>query len=237
MALTVLLLVLQLPVAAAGVVAASWLLAAARARHLPPAPFHLSLRERLLRLGLCWLQPLVRETARLLGMLELGAAPGRGPCWTTSPAEPRKWALPLGELSFWSESGPAREAFLREFEAFVRSHHGAVRGDDGWQGFDLELRPEADLSPAIVTVEEYHGDNRCLLRVRRLLRVPPQLAIGLGIALALLLWQALAGSELARIGLAALGLSTAAVLLITRGLLLAASQRAALRSMEHGARS
>lgn len=236
-ALALLLLVLQQPVAAAGVATASWLLAAARARHLPPAPFRLSLRERLLRLGLCWLQPLVRETARLLGMLDLGAAPGRGPCWATSPEEPRKWALPLGESSFWSESGPARETFLHEFEAYVRSHHGAVRTDDGWQGFDLELRPEADLSPAIVTVEEYHGDNRCLLRVRRLLRVPPLLALGLIIALLLLLWQSLAGSELARIGLAALGLSTAAILLITHGLLHNATQRAALRSTELRAKS
>jgi GT2 family glycosyltransferase len=234
-AFALLLLALQQPAAAVGIGAASWLQAAARARHLPPAPFQLSLRERLLRLGLCWLQPLVRETARLLGMLDLGAAPGRGACWTSAVAEPRKWALPLGESSFWSESGPAREAFLREFETFVRSHHGAVRGDDGWQGFDLELRPEADLSPAIVTVEEYHGDGRCLLRVRRLLRLPPLLAIGLVIGLALLLWQSLAGSELAHIGLATLGLGTAAVLLVTHGLLHTASQRAALRSMERGA--
>lgn len=240
-ALALLLLALQLPAAAAGVAAASWLLAAARARQLPPPPFRLSLRERLLRLGLCWLQPLVRETARLLGMLDLGAAPGRGPCWTTSPAESRKWALPLGELSFWSESGPARAAFLSEFAAFVRSHHGAVRGDDGWQGFDLELRPEADLSPAVITVEEYHGESRSLLRVRRLLRLPPMLALGLGVALVLLLWQSVTGSELARVGLAALGLSTAAVLLLTRGLLDAASRRAAQRagllSTEHAAES
>ena len=218
-ALAVLFLALGLPAFAAGVFAASWLLAAGRARHLPPAPFRLSVRERLLRLVLCWLQPLVREGARLLGMLDLGAAPGRGPCWQASPSPSPKWVLPLGEQPFWSEAGPCREAFLREFETCVRAVHGAVRGDDGWQDFDLELRPEADLSPAILTVEEYHRDEHCLLRVRSQLRFPLLLALVLAGTLGLLAWNAAAGSEPACIGLAALGLSTAAVVLIARSTL------------------
>lgn len=171
LALAILLLALQFPLASAGVAAASWLLAAARARHLPPAPFRLSLRERLLRLGLCWLQPLVRETARLLGMLDLGASPGRGPCWQTSAAEPRKWALPLGEQCFWSEHGPARERFLRAYIAQARAKHESVREDDGWQSFDVELRPESHVSPALTSVEENHGDGHHLLRVRGVLRL------------------------------------------------------------------
>ena len=189
-ALAILLLILRQPAAAAGVGLASWLLAALRARHLPPAPFQLSLRERLLRLGLCWLQPLVRESARLLGMLDLGAAPGRGPCWESAPTEPRKISLPLGELRFWSERGPVRERFLNAFATQARARHKAVCADDGWQCFDLELSPECHFSTAIISVEENHGDSRHLLRVRGRIRFSIWSVLALASVVAWVIWQA-----------------------------------------------
>ncbi len=166
------LLVCGQAAAALGVFVFSWLLALCRARSLPPAPFRLTLRERLTRLALCWLQPMVREGARLRGMVETGAFPGGWPEWDTAwpaPCDHRR-ALPAGELHLWSESGPRRGRFLREYAALAASQHDAVRVDDGWQSFDVELQPDAHFSPAVITTEEYHGRGRCLLRVRLLWR-------------------------------------------------------------------
>lgn len=169
-ALVILLLLCQAPFSALGVFLFSWLTALCRARQLPPAPFHLSLRERLMRLCLCWLQPIVREGARLRGMIEHSAVPAAWPQgwgqWHSSPPFAHGLNLPAGEYAFWSDAGPLRQRFLSEYEARARAHHIPVRGDDGWQDFDLELAPDAYLPSRLRTVEEYHGRGRSLLRVR-----------------------------------------------------------------------
>lgn len=171
----VILLACGMPLAALGVFLFSWLLALCRARNLPPAPFRLTLREKLTRLGLCWLQPIVREGARLRGMVEHSALPAAWPEWDGVWPAPfdRRLALPAGEFIFWSEAGPLRERFLREYKALACERHESLRDDDGWQDFDIERSPDSSFSTAIVTVEEYHGKGRCLLRVRQFWKAPP----------------------------------------------------------------
>lgn len=177
--LVVILLLAQMPLAALGVFGLSWLLALGRTRSLPPAPFRLTLREKMMRLCLCWLQPIVREGARLRGMVEHGAFPAAWPEWDgvwAAPTESR-FTLPVCEQAFWSESGPLRERFLSELRAQAHAQHLPVRDDDGWQDYDLEINPGSYVSQRILTVEEYHGQGRCLLRVR------------LGWSAARLVWQ------------------------------------------------
>ncbi|WP_166647354.1 glycosyltransferase [Prosthecobacter fusiformis] len=167
-------LLLRMPMAAAVIVSFSLLLAACRLRCLTLAPFSLTLRESFLLLGLCWWQPVAREWERLLGMIRLGARPeGSTPLrHPRQPRRPRKITVPLGEVAFWSESGIGRMELLAKFKHHFEVAGMAVRQDDGWRFFDLETPSQGLLSPAIATVTEYHGGQRCLTRVRLLMRMP-----------------------------------------------------------------
>jgi O-antigen biosynthesis protein len=132
----------------------------------------LSLKERGLLWLLCWLQPMVREWARLRGMLELGARPSFRPHLPDilPPLRPRKWTLRLFHLKFWSESAIGREDLLKVVESCMASKM-PMRWDDGWRWFDVECCSEQAFSPALMTVTEYHGGLRYLTRAAVLLRV------------------------------------------------------------------
>lgn len=62
------------------------------------------------------MQPVVREWARLRGMITLGARPSRRPVLPEiiPPEMPHKRAITLGALRFWSETGVNRDAWLHE---------------------------------------------------------------------------------------------------------------------------
>ncbi|MDZ4402000.1 glycosyltransferase [Prosthecobacter sp.] len=128
------------------------------------------------RVLLCWLsflQPIVREWARLRGMLRLGARPSRQPLLPeiVPPEMPHKTALTLGTLRFWSEAGVTRDAWLHQMRLALKAAHILHREDDGWRWFDLEAWPWAEISRAWLSVTEYHGGQRCLTRVRLVLRI------------------------------------------------------------------
>lgn len=132
-----------------------------------------TLRDRLLIAWLSFLQPVVREWARLRGMIRLGARPSRHPLLPeiVPPAMPHKKAITLATLRFWSEQDVTREAWLREMHAVLHRTHTAHRDDDGWRWFDIEAWPWAGISRAWLSVTEYHGEGRCLTRVRCMLRM------------------------------------------------------------------
>ncbi len=129
--------------------------------------------DRLLLWWLSLLQPVVREWARLRGMLALGARPSCQPLLPEiiPPERPHKLALHLGTLRFWSETGATRDAWLAELRKALKAAHVTVRDDDGWRWFDLEAWPWAGVSRAWLSVTEYHDANRRLTRVRLLLRM------------------------------------------------------------------
>lgn len=131
------------------------------------------LRDRLLLWWLSFLQPMVREKARLDGMLKLGARPSRHPLLPDimPPMRPHKITLSLGTLRFWSESGADREAWLQELGKVLRAAHILFREDDGWRWFDVETWPWSEVSRAFLSVTEFHPDERRLTRVRLLLRI------------------------------------------------------------------
>lgn len=181
-------LLLRQPGAAFGIGVFSAVLAACRLRHLPVFPFVLRLHEKLLLLLLCWLQPVVREGARVTGMIRLHARPSCKPPLREVfiPKRPRKWALPMGEMAFWSDQGVCREELLKQLQMLFSVQRMPVRLDDGWRLFDIELRPEAGLSSAIVTATEYHSGTQCLTRVRILVRLSFRLALFMVLFMALL---------------------------------------------------
>lgn len=146
------------------------------------------LRDRLLLGWLSGAQPVVREWARLLGMLRLGARPTWQPVLPEimPPEMPHKQAVSLGTLKFWSEAGVTREAWLEALRHTLKTSHVIFRQDDGWRWFDIEAWPNGTLSRAFLSVTEYHGEGRCLTRVRLILRMRR------GLGLNLLLWLAVA---------------------------------------------
>lgn len=185
-ALLLLALVFRLPGVALLVLALGLGAALLRRWRLPSPPHPLRLWQELLLFWLCLRQPLTREAARVLGMLRLGARPGRDPAPAEVPAPPKppqKWALSFGEMAFWSENHKDRHAWLSLFQEELLRRQLPLRLDDGWRRFDFEAYPRAELSAAALSVTEYHGEGRCLTRARFLLRFTP----GLGLALVLML--------------------------------------------------
>lgn len=145
-------------------------------------------RDRALLWCLSWLQPVVREWARLRGMVKLGARPSLAPVLPEimPPEMPHKQSLTLGTLKFWSEDGITRDAWLEALSRSLKAAHIVFRQDDGWRWFDLESWPNGALSRGFLSVTEYHGNNRCLTRVRLIVRMRR------GLGWNLLLWLAVA---------------------------------------------
>ncbi|MBL9134009.1 MAG: glycosyltransferase [Verrucomicrobiaceae bacterium] len=172
-ALAVLMLVVKLPALAAALlffaIWAAWRISARNARAA-------SLRgalDRALLLLLSFLQPVVREFARLRGMIIYTARPTWRPHLPDilPPVKPRKITIRLATLRFWSESGRDRYQLIEAMRHQLVHERRLFRQDDGWRWFDLELNPQNDLSCSLLTVTEYHGGGRCLTRVRCMLRL------------------------------------------------------------------
>lgn len=141
-----------------------------------------------LRLWLmCLLQPVVREWARLRGMIETGARP----TFRTSlpdilpPIRPTKKTLRLAVLNYWSATGKGREEWLAALRQELAARSMKHREDDGWRWFDVESAPLAWL-----TVTEHHGGPRKLTRVAVLMRLGWRRCL---VALAVLLGGGLLG--------------------------------------------
>ncbi len=129
--------------------------------------------NRLLLWLLCFLQPVVREFARLRGMLQFKSRPSWRPTLPDiiPPIKPRKISLSLGALTFWNDQGHDRHHWLQALRFELNREHQITREDDGWRWFDIETMPHLDLSRAFLSVTEYHGQDRCLTRVRHILRI------------------------------------------------------------------
>jgi GT2 family glycosyltransferase len=182
-ALFIAALVLRWPIFALAVltlsVAAGW----CRMRHLTAPPHALGIAGNAQLLALCCLQPILREWSRLKGMFQLGALPSWHPTLSEVfvPAKPAKWSLPLGEWAFWNEDCLGRDRFLENLGIVINAGGMEVQEDDGWSRMDLEAPPNVWFSSAILTLTEYHGQGRCLTRVRGMLRMRPLLAFLLGL--------------------------------------------------------
>lgn len=215
---------------AAGIALLAVIVAGVRLTRLPPPPYPLGLGQRALLLVLCLLQPLVRESARAWGMIRLGARPAGGEPVVppeTPPPPPQKWTLNVGEWEYWSETSADRHLWLPAFQTELQTLKLPARRDDGWRRLDFEAYPKAEISPAVLSVTEYHGGSRCLTRVRFLLRFTPGLLIA--VLLLFALETALLLSPRPRLHLLGLGslAATAGLVLVIPPLLLRPMRRAA----------
>jgi hypothetical protein len=155
--------VLKLPWLSAALVAIACVMAARRMNgHALKSWF-----DKALLWLLALLQPIVREWARLLGMIKLGARPCFKPHLPDilPPSKPRKWSRRDREIAFWSESSVGRDELLHEIREILTQRKYVVRDDDGWRWFDLEVYPQEYNSVSIITATEYHGCGKMLTRV------------------------------------------------------------------------
>jgi O-antigen biosynthesis protein len=209
-ALTAVALALQWPWAAVALFGTALLAAIVRRRALPPTPFALGSWQELLLLALCWAQPVVREGARLWGMIRLGARPAK-PLSShadtpKSPSRPpKKHTLSLGQVQLWSDQGITRQTWLNAFFEQAQTSKIPLRRDDGWRRFDLEMHPRDELSTAVLSMTEYHGEGKCLTRVALLLRLTTgilfAIALVIGLEIALILNEREMLQQLGRISL------------------------------------
>lgn len=168
--LALLLLVLKLPQFSVMLVAVAGLMAWLRVvsspfggRAFPPLAF----RDEALLWLLCLLQPIIREWARLRGMIKLGARPSFKPHLPDilPPRRPRKSSQMQRYIAFWSEGGIGREAILAEVRSLLLRNGHEVRDDDGWRWFDLEAYPSKPYSVGVITTTEYHCGGGLLTSV------------------------------------------------------------------------
>jgi hypothetical protein len=163
---------------------------------LPPA--HDGIRSRLLVMGLSYAQPLVRSWHRYKTRLFSYRRP------TPSPQVQKTMAgrLPLTGRrtdAYWGEKGYDRTELLGLFVAFLIEHRWGTSVDSGWSDWDVEVHYHPWTLMQVFTVQENHGGDKRLIRVRY--RVRPtaltKLVTGLGLAITavltgLNLWCALA---------------------------------------------
>ena len=124
--------------------------------------------DALLLWLMCLLQPVIREWARVAGMLKTGARP----TFKTAlpdiipPIKPRKFSIKLAERSYWSATGKGREEWMQALRDYFSANKMSWREDDGWRWFDMEQSPLT-----WHTVTENHSDPQNLTRIRLLLRL------------------------------------------------------------------
>lgn len=114
------------------------------------------------------MQPIKREQSRLFGLIKYRVIPRwqARPKEVTSSSRPKLWSLKLTERSFWNEDHAGRDRFLEELRRLLQGQGFTCRVDDGWQRIDVEALLRSGLSITFLTVTEYHGNGRCLTRVR-----------------------------------------------------------------------
>lgn len=150
-------------------------------RSLPCPPHQLSWLGQMQLLALCWLHPIVREGARLRGMITLGARPSWHPTLREvfEPSKPRRISVPFGEWAFWSESGATRETLLPQLIEVLKASGTEVQTDTGWRRHDLEGPPRSPLTCSFLTMTEYHQGGHTLTRIQARVRLSSSLWIPL----------------------------------------------------------
>ncbi|MEM9481388.1 MAG: glycosyltransferase, partial [Verrucomicrobiota bacterium] len=131
-------------------------------------------RWRLVLIGMCMAQPIVRSLNRFSWPKRLPKlSKPRDSGGSSLFRWPRIGILgkTIGEMSFWSEKEVHREELLARLRAALErmGHRFAV--DDGWRDWDIELRDSRFWRVRLTTVTEYHGDRGRLLRLRFASRV------------------------------------------------------------------
>jgi len=124
---------------------------------------------RLVIMGLCYAQPLVRSWQRYRTRL----FSYRPPVANFPIQENSCQRLPFtGRLTvnYWSEEACDRTALLDRVIAYLNKHRWGKTIDSGWENWDLEIYCHPWTVVQICTAQEVHGSRQRLIRVRFRLR-------------------------------------------------------------------
>ncbi len=125
------------------------------------------LMARILVSSMALVQPLNRGMRRYLGSLRYARLPSGLPPMSKPLFFPRLgWrGRPLC-FAFWSEKGLVRDDLLAALESRWKEENTQFSVGDGWRSWDLEILSSVLWSIRVVTVTEYHAEDKCLTRVR-----------------------------------------------------------------------
>jgi glycosyltransferase involved in cell wall biosynthesis len=148
--------------------------------HAPLEKCHESLGSRFLVAMLAYTGPIARTMARYRSRLASGGEP------LDAPARQRpviNWPRRCLRLEYWNEAYITRTSLIdRLMKLFARTNY-PVLADNGWNDFDLEIRPNSWTRVQIKTADEEHEGmrlrNLVLTRVR--LGAPSRIALAAGV--------------------------------------------------------
>jgi O-antigen biosynthesis protein len=128
-------------------------------------PYENPLSHILISLLAIW-QPIARGWARYYTWMKKKYTPKKV-LDPTAEAKTVKvvWDRPA-LLSFWSEKNVGREEFLKVFEARLVKEGWKYSTDTGWTHWDYQIYGNRWWLVRLLSVTEYHGDGKCLTRVR-----------------------------------------------------------------------
>lgn len=130
------------------------------------SPFD-SLRARLVVTGMALIQPLNRGMRRYLGSLRYAKLPSGLPSMSKPLFFPQLgWRGRPLRFAFWSEKGMVRDDLLSALQEQWKQNGTQFSVGDGWRSWDLEILSSVLWSIRVLTVTEYHAEDKCLTRVR-----------------------------------------------------------------------
>jgi GT2 family glycosyltransferase len=173
---------------------------------LPPE--HDGLLSRLIVVGLCYTQPLVRSWKRYRTRL-FGYSPPTGPPPERSGAGDRLPLTGSRTVAYWSEGTAERTELVGLFIAYLLEHRWGTTIDTGWSDWDVKVHCHPWTLVRVCTAQEDHGGGKHLIRVRYRLQLT-----GFARALAGLGLVGAAVTAGVSVGLAALGAGLVAALLL-----------------------
>jgi prepilin-type N-terminal cleavage/methylation domain-containing protein len=150
-------------------------------------------RSRLVVMGLCYLQPLVRSWHRQWTRMFAYSPPKTALANPFSASAGRTlWGLRTAE--YWSEAGTGRQELLGLLIAELHEQRWTKTLDTGWERWDLEVFCHPAALVRLATAEEEHGGGKRLIRVRLQNRPSGYLKAVLGLGLTMAICGAVAGS-------------------------------------------
>jgi GT2 family glycosyltransferase len=157
-------------IVAAAMFASSLVVAALQAGQASVAPQHEGLRSRLLLMMLCYLQPLVRSLSRYRTRFLSIRSPLALPDPESTGKTNRLTLAGRGTANYWTEEGRGRTDLLNAAIGYLDDHRWGKTIDSGWKEWDLEIHCDSWTVLHVCTVQEDHGGNRRMIRVRCRLR-------------------------------------------------------------------
>jgi O-antigen biosynthesis protein len=121
---------------------------------------------RLLVMLLAFVQPLVRGFSRYFTWLHFKRTPGSVIRAHEHLPERSRFAGSLSRRVFWNEQGRDRHYLLGAIFELLDEEGWRYSTDSGWNEWDIQIYGNFWWSIALQTVTEYHGDGKCLTRVR-----------------------------------------------------------------------